>query len=471
MKNNKKKIFNTEQERVLSALFSSLAGRERLATGLGHSFGDDRDTYKAFGYPKEATLTFQMFWNLFKRGDIAARIINAPVEASWRLLPTIEEIGNETTKKTEFVETWADLVRDHNIFHYIARADKASGIGRFGVLFLGFDDGKEPREEVSGKNNLSYLRPYKEDNICIHEWETNVKNERFGLPIMYKLTNFSSGTLQKNVEVLAHHSRVLHLAEGLLEDDIEGIPRLEVVYNRLLDLEKVAGSTGEMFYRGAYHGLAFILDKEAGDISGTTEETALEERIEKFVKSLAPQVSNPVPAFEVLISLLAGATGQPKRILIGSERGELGSSQDEIAWAKKVDERRKNYCEPFILRALIGKLIFAGVIVEPKNGYEVNWPDMIIPTDTERATVAKTRTEALAAYSNAVGADMIIPPEVFLEEFLEFDKEKIEMITKMTNDELLKENEDAEADATIREGLKKEIEAELKREADENLSR
>lgn len=315
--------------------------------------------------------------------------------------------------------------------------------------------------------------PFKENNIGVKEWENDPKKERYGLPIIYELQVSKPGGTQSTSKIRVHHTRVLHLAEGLLEDDVNGTPRLEGVYNRFLDLEKVVGGSAEMFFRGAYPGLAFLLDKE-GAFDSNQSVTDLEDEIEKYihnlqrslklqgmdVKNLAPQVADPSNHVDVIISLIAGFAGFPKRILLGSEMGQLASSQDETAWSKKNDERRKNYCEPSILREFINKITFAGVLIEPKKGYIVNWPDMIIPTDEERSKVAKTLTEAIATYSNAIGATEIVPVDIFLEKILEFDPEEIEAIKKLVGEGLRKEAKDAEEEEAVREELKKEMEME-----------
>ena len=89
------------------------------------------------------------------------------------------------------------------------------------------------------------------------------------------------------------------------------------------------------------------------------------------IQELKPQLADPSNHFAVLINMISIATGIPKRILLGSERGELASSQDEKNWADQIDSRRKDHCEPMILRPLIDSLIGVGVLPEPKGEYVV----------------------------------------------------------------------------------------------------
>ena len=61
---------------------------------------------------------------------------------------------------------------------------------------------------------------------------------------------------------LVHASRVIHVAEDILDDEVYGIPRLEPLYNYLDDLLKVVGGSAEMFWLDAKRRLVFSLRDE-----------------------------------------------------------------------------------------------------------------------------------------------------------------------------------------------------------------
>ena len=276
------------------------------------------------------------------------------------------------------------------------------------------------------------------------------------MPLEYELKTLNPGTTSSTTTKRVHWSRVLHIAEELLEDDIYGTPRLESVYNTLMDLDKVVGASGEMFYRGAFPGLAFILDKDA-TFDGPQAKSDMEDEIEKYVhqmqrtlklkgmklENLSPQVADPSNHFEMYISVVAATIPMPKRILLGSERGELSSGQDENAWQKQMNERRLNFNEPKVLREFISKLDFAGVIKVPDKGYMVVWPELSVPSEKEKVDNAKTTTETIVAYVNSLGADAILPPDIFLEKIIGFSKEEIENI-KMIIEQTIKETDEEE---------------------------
>lgn len=420
----------------IKTLASDLMGRANLASRMGKSFGTDRDIYEALGYTKNPV--FDDYYARYERQDVASRIIDAPVEATWKGVPLI--IENEDPEDTEFEKKWRELANERHIFHYLSRADKVAGIGEYGILLLGFDDANNAnsREPVEKATKLLYLRPYAQNNAGVREWEEDLSNERYGLPKIYKL---KTSTAQKDGtrSIDAHWTRVIHFAEGLLENDVYGKPELKPVLNRLQDLDLISGGSAEMFWRGAFPGIAFKLGEDA--TMESQDKKALEDEIENYVHDLKRymriqgldihelkvQIADPKSHFDLLISLISAAKGIPKRILTGSERGELASSQDEKNWLSRIEERRNNYIEPMVLRPLIQRLIDVTVLPKPEL-FEIEWPDLFAIGEKDKADIAKTKAETLAAYSNAMGADTIIPPSMFLKKFLQFDADEIEEI-------------------------------------------
>ena len=170
---------------------SAIVARSILAAKLGQSYGGNRDIYKALGYTREPE--FDNYWNLFKRGDIAKRIVDAYPNACWRKKPEITESEDD---ETPFEKAWKDLVKERKVWHYLRRADVISGIGTFGVLFMGFDDVTDTQklsEEVKKAKALTYLKPVIERDVQVKTWDTDTKSPRYGLPLLYNIKTYSSG--------------------------------------------------------------------------------------------------------------------------------------------------------------------------------------------------------------------------------------------------------------------------------------
>src|SRR5690606_13424357 len=93
------------------------------------------------------------------------------------------------------------------------------------------------------------------------------------------------------------------------------------------------------------------------------------------VTNLGTDVADPTGVFNVLIAMLSGATGIPKRILIGAEAGQLASEQDRANWADRIDERRATWANPYIIFEIIRKLAKAKYLPTPDNvEITVEWP-------------------------------------------------------------------------------------------------
>jgi hypothetical protein len=108
------------------------------------------------------------------------------------------------------------------------------------------------------------------------------------------------------------------------------------------------------------------------------------------VETLGSDVANFANPVDAIVTLIAGAKAIPKRILTGSEMGELASSQDRDNWRDQVDGRRMQYAGPYIVRPLVDRLIAYGYLPKPSAGdYEVRWPGIQTLTEAERVEGAK----------------------------------------------------------------------------------
>lgn len=434
---------------ALKTMASALVARQKLAASLGQSYDGERDLYDALGY--DLTLTFQQYFGRYSRQDISKRIVEAFPDATWRGRPSV--YSPEAGEEDAFMQEWDKLAREHRIYHYFNRVDTLAGIGEYAVLLMGFQepgpvDMEQPVERAS---KLLYLAPYSQQNAEVAEIDEDPTSPRYGLPHIYKINmametstqarkDRAGTTLTRSRRV--HWTRVLHVAEGLLEDEIYGTPRLKAVFNRLEDMARVVGGSGEMFWKGAFPGYAFMA-KEGADWDDQTIDEFTDELEEYFhglrrflrlseteIKDMAMQVADPSKHVDVYLTLISGATGIPKRILTGSEAGELASSQDENNWNSRVEERRIDFAEPAILRPFINRLGTVGILNVPED-FVVDWPDMQALPEKDQADIGLVRAKTLKEYMTS-GAEMILPPEVFLTRILNVPEEDVQGIMDAT---------------------------------------
>jgi len=224
---------------AISTYTRQLLDRMGLARLVGKQYDGNRDIYKVLGY--DVDLDFQSFFSRYTRQDIAKAIIDRPVQASWKGGFEINEIGEN--ENSEFVKQFNTIKDDNQLEEIFRRVDRLASLGEFAVLFIGFDDVKFAKDQASpvqSARGIRYIKPIGQNNVTISAYETDSTSERFMKPKLYGI-NLSEGGMQSSV-LIVHHSRIVHIVEDPFESEIFGTPRLEAVYNRLVDLEKLVGA-------------------------------------------------------------------------------------------------------------------------------------------------------------------------------------------------------------------------------------
>jgi hypothetical protein len=418
----------------LNIAMSQLVQRAQLAGRLGSSHAGKRQLYDVLGYRE--SLRYEDFYAKFRRQDIARALVLAYPRATWKLRPKItDDAGSDT--ETPFEQAVTALFKDHKIYSTLERLDRSASLGQYGVLLVGIRDGLPLVQPLRTRTQgtLLYLAVYSERFADIHSFVTDTQSPDFGNVAYYELdlsrgrSSIRSGLTPG--KQLVHASRCIHVAEDCLDDTVYAIPALEAVYNRLDDLEKVVGSSAEMFWMGAYRGLAAVLRDE---YHLTEAELArMEEQIDEYqhgyrrwlalkgldIQALQASISSPKETVDAQVTMMGAAKRIPKRILLGSERGELSADQDERNFASDVVARCVNFAEEQMLRPLLNLFILTGVIPAPRHGeYTVIWPDPLAPSDAEKAEVANKKSNAIRAYAGEGGGVLVVPVPEYREQVL-----------------------------------------------------
>lgn len=429
--------FSVQDARNIFQALSMMGTRGAVAAYLGKSFGGDRDIYEALGYTKLPQ--FGDFYARYRRQDIAKAVIDVPINASWRKPPEITEVEDD---ETEFEKRWKDLAKRLKIWNYFSRADRLSAIGEYSVLLIGFNDAAQLWQPVKRATDVLYVMPYSQINAQISKYVTDTKDPRYSLPEEYSIQMRTTQGTQATASRKVHWSRIIHISEDNLEDDMLGLPRLEAPLNRLQDLDLVSGGSGEMFWRGAFPGFGLKADENYQfnqqnliDIQNEADEYVHKMRrfmrlVGVTIEQIQQQVSSPKDHADLYITLIAAVTRIPKRILLGSEMGELASSQDEANWYARIDERRELHCEPVIVREFIDRCIAVGVLPTPRDQYTCKWPPLLKQSAKEKSDVAKTLSEAIATYVNS-GAATLMPPDFYFREVMGYSQDQVDQIEEM----------------------------------------
>lgn len=258
----------------------------------------------------------------------------------------------------------------------------------FGVQF---GPSQLPSSKPSSKKvELTFLRSFDESLVQIVRYEWNVNNPRFGMPVMYRVTlndprEQHSGIGLPLATVFVHWSRVIHIADhhdNVNSSAIFAPPVMRAVLNRLLDLRKLHGAFPEGYWKSCFTKLSFETHPQlGGDV--IVDDEGLRDMMEDsqnsqqgfyrttgmHINPIAPAVVDPTPFHTVLVQAICIKLGCPQRVFMGTERGELASSQDDGSWNDRLRERQHKYITPLVIAPFIDRLIMIGVLPEPKQGF------------------------------------------------------------------------------------------------------
>lgn len=443
---------------------------------------EGRDIDKECGYPR--AITPQMYKNLYEREGIATRVVGVYPDECWSVYPELYE--DETSNKTPFEEKWEELLFHRNCWHYLHRIDEISGVGRFGILMLGINDGRDLSIGLKGIKSdgtfeedyepddvqLDYMRTFDETQVDVVQVETDVNSPRYGMPNMYlvkftapQLVSFGQETSDfRTVQV--HWTRCLHIADNRRSSEVYGIPRLQDVWNRIVDIRKTLGGSAEMFWKGAFPGFSFETLPEIAAQADIDPESIKEQfdlyqnGLQRYLalsgmtaKQLAPQVASPKDHIEQHLQAICITKGVPMRVFMGTEAGHLASTQDVGTWNKRVRRRQFMYLNPLVIYRFVNRLMAIGVLPRVKK-YGVDWTDLNSLTEMDRADIATKLTQALATYVGS-GVEQALPMKEYFMDVLGKSEEKATNwveAAEARQEEMLEEQMD-EQSMMIEEGL------------------
>lgn len=400
---------NSKEPNVAMRAMKGLLDRMSLAMRAGLSFGGKRNLWQSFGYPEG--IGPQDIMRMYNRGGIARRVAQAYPNAVWSRPPILWSKDDP-----EWSAEFAQFMVDAGAWIALYRLDILASLGTYGVLLLGTNK-SNLRQELKGPAKIMFLQAYSEQNAQVTAWDGAETSPNFGKPSMYRLnpendsrqfygSNFGSMPLRRPLDV--NWTRTIHVCHGALENDIFGRPVYADIWNYLIDLEKVVGSAAESYWMTANRGMHADVDKEmaldpkdAADLSDEIDE--YQHGLRRFirtrgvdVKSLGTDTADPRGAYEVLLTLISGTKGIPRRTLTGSEAGQLASAQDKGNWAERVGEYRTLHAEPAILKPFVQRMIEIGAVRKPNGDVKTYWPDAYQMSPLERGQTSAQTARTIA---------------------------------------------------------------------------
>jgi hypothetical protein len=455
------------QEGRLDLNTNPMAGRSRENNhGLRRGFGDDEyvlglfenspqpTVWEAVNYPREDDFEFFSYYIRYLRQPEAQAIIDKPVDATWSDSPTIRDAAYTDVDGdlSEFDRKVQELMSgDHTRRKPIERLkvlDKMARLGHYAVMVFGFGDGRDTDTPVGGASDqltmdadsmieyesrngvdvpdditepefrslddLMYLAVFGEDRVVDLETNHDLNSERYRLPEWFDLVteeiepHDESSAFKSEV---VHWSRVLHVPEGTLEDDLEGIPALKPCFHELLNIDKIRAASGEGYWRAGYQGLHVRPPQDAQGNFMEFEDggEGVHQEIQEFLKnfdrtlstpaqidSIESTVSDPMPHIEANYQAISAATDIPQSIISGEDRADTADATDLTKFERKIMSRRRSFATAKIVRPFIQRLIDVGVLPEPEgDGFTVEWPPLDELTDIEEWELKSVKATAI----------------------------------------------------------------------------
>lgn len=121
---------------------------------------------------------------------------------------------------------------------------------------------------------------------------------------------------------------------------------------------------------------------------------------------------------------------------MGSERGELSSTQDTNEWKEYVQAKRQTHANPHIIKPFIDKCIQFKVLPTYKEKYTTKWNDLFSSSEKERVEIGRIRATSIKEYFSMPMAETVIPPKAFMQFCLGLSDADIELILKMVEEDM-----------------------------------
>lgn len=391
--------------------------RYSIAQALGENIGGNRDYYDVFNWDKDPDV--DAYYSMALRNPFGYAVTFLPSMTSWRDPPKIVDQA-DTDNETDFEDELSTLEDDLGLWNGAKRADKLCGIGKYGALILQYDDIDDVdswSQEVSNPDNLIGLRPVSRRSIT-QITLGGASSERWGKPVEYTIDlsdENDSVEVKGPDEIEIHHSRVIHIpSDQLLDDEVRGVERQAPVYNNLVDIEKAMGSAGELAYRASAWGININIDPDfklddPNELRNHARrwyyglEPILQTEGAADVENLGGENIDPNPIIQANVKGISAAKGMPQSVLVGNETGERATTEDLKEWYGKIQERREEFVEPRIVRALIDRLQEHDILPEPQgDGYDVEWKPLAEMDEKERSEIQNNRAQMLKTWGEAV---------------------------------------------------------------------
>lgn len=390
--------------------------------------------------------TALQYRQMYNQEGIATRIVSVLSDECWAVEPLNYE--TEDNRKTTYERELEQFVADHDLWYWCQQLDEISGIGHFGIMVIGVDDGREMHEPIEGisdeedllpgyvwkQRKINYLMPYDESSVTIDEYNTDPSSKRYMQPTRYRIRQWNPDTASESItnipteaqELVVHWHRVHHQADNCKGHKFLGNPRLRNLHKRVFDIRKILASDGEIWYKGAWPGIAFETYPELtenADFDSESVKTEIEayaQGLQRYVrligmsaKSMAPAIADPQPHLYEHYQYIAATLKCPLPVLLGHQTGHLAGEQDSVNWNRTLNGRQVRYLNSRMIHPLLRRFQLIGALPRTKT-LITTWRDLNALSDKDKADVSLKRAQAILQYVTSGSSELIRPKHFFV---------------------------------------------------------
>lgn len=353
--------------------------------------------FQDFGYPND--LKFADYWSMYRRFGMAKTIVEIYPDYGWKEDPIVK--GSD-----EFNSALEELNKRVKLWTRLKSFDKRQRVGNYAGLFILVADNLTPEQamqKVTDTSSVLRLIPYYENQLYPQNFDNNPVSITYGMPKQFQIQQTQTGASQATPsnQINVDASRIITISEEADDGGLYGKSQLEDVFNDLMNVQKIAGSTAEGMYRNAAQSISFELqDAESWDLD-EDELDALEAELDDFTRNrmrrslVVPGMKanpvnstmiNPKDPFEVVVDAVVAGKRIPRSLLLGKQTGVKAGDQDTEAFLANVAARQNGF-QTDLVRLVIDWFIQWGAL--PASDYEVEWVDPMARSDEEKLSNAE----------------------------------------------------------------------------------
>lgn len=395
------------QQSIFSSNF-----RAMFAAGQG---ADDKRKFAWQEYGWKQNLCFDDFYNLYDRQGVAYGVVNLLNDKCFETNPWVIQGDADDEKKAEtpWEKEFRLFAKTTKLWRAFKDADQYRLVGRYAAIILQIADGGRWDQAVKGARPIiRSLIPAWEGQLTPGEIDSDENSPTYGDPKNWQYKEDGVKTNDGDA-ILAPRNLTIHPDRIMIIGDWRsGRSFLKAGYNDFVNLEKIAGGSGESFLKNAGRQMAVNYDKEVNlaqiardyKLSGVAE---LQELFNEQARDLnnggdrlmitqgantqmlVSNVPDPTPHYDVSIQSIAASTGGiPAKVIVGMQTGERASTEDLKQFNKRGQGRRVHTLTDDGTQ-IVDHLLRIGVVKPvPQGEFTFMWDDLAESTFAEKLTFA-----------------------------------------------------------------------------------